>query len=285
MADDILGVRVSPELNTGGTLMTPGGAGAAGSSNGFSTAAPYMMALGAVQSAVGSYYAAQNAKYQLQMQGMNQDFQLRMTGINQGFQLGMSSIQARSAASNLDLQSKMAEINARQAEESAQYYMWAGEQQIGQLTLRAGKIKSAQRASQAARGIVAGVGSAAEEIATTDLMKETDAITININAVRASNAARTQKVNFENQSMLASVGAKAARSMGQYYSESANISRNFYASSANNVSSYYGSMSDAVNPWMSAAISLTGSAASFANTVYRDQKFADYIAAIQQTRT
>lgn len=222
-----------------------------------------MMAMGAVQSAVGAYYSAQNAKYQLQMQGLNQSFQLGMQGIN-----------AESSASNLEFNANMSDLNAKQMENQAQWSMLTGQRQIGQLTMRAGKIKSAQRASQAARGIVAGVGSAAEEIATTDLAKEMDAITINVNATRAAESARVQKVNFENQSLLARTSAKSARSAGQYYTSSAGIASN-----------YYSSMSDAVNPWMSVSTSLMGSGSSVLQTMYRDQKFADYLAAISQQRT
>jgi len=247
------------------TMLTSGGAsgGAAAGSNGFAAAAPYLMALGAIQSAVGTYYQAQTAKYQMQMQGITQSFQLGMQGIN-----------AESSAANLEFNANMADLTAKQMENQAQWTMLAGQRQIGQLTLRAGKIKSSQRASQAARGIVAGVGSAAEEIATTDLSKEMDAITINVNATRAAESARVQKVNFENQSMIARVSAKSAREAGKYYTGSASIASN-----------YYSSMSDAVNPWMSATTSLAGSGASIMQTIYRDQKFADYLSALQQKST
>lgn len=250
-----------------GTMLTstaaaPSGA-AAGGSNAFGTIAPFMMAMGAVQSAVGAYYGAQTAKYQMQMQGLQQSFQLGMQGIN-----------AESSAANLEFNATMADINARQMENQAQWTMLAGQRQIGQLTLRAGKIKSAQRASQAARGVVLGYGSTAEEVATTDLVKEMDAITINVNATRAAESYRTQKVNFENQALLARVSARSARAAGEYYTGSAGVAAN-----------YYSSMSDAVNPWMSVTTSLTGSGASMLQTMYRDQKFSDYLAAISQSRT
>lgn len=212
-----------------GTMLASGGSGAAGaaSTNSFATAAPLLMAMGAIQSAVGTYYQAQTAKYQLQSQQLGFEF-------NQ----------------------KMADINARQMENQAQWYMLQGERQIGTLTMRAGKIRSAQKASQAASGIDLGVGSAAEVRATTDLMKETDAITININATRAANAARTQRVNFENQSLMAGV-------------------------SANNA----GSMANLVSPAAAAGTSLLSSASTVAQTWYRDAKFADYLAALSQSRT
>jgi hypothetical protein len=75
------------------------------------------------------------------------------------------------------------------------------------VSLKAGKVKGAQRASQGARGIVAGEGSAAEEIATTELMKETDMLTINANATREAWAARTQSVNARNEALLKETSA------------------------------------------------------------------------------
>lgn len=264
MGDDyILGLGPNQGTMLTSTSAAPSGAAAAGGSNAFATAAPYLMALGAVQSMVGTYYSAQTAKYQLAMQGQQQSFQLGMQGIN-----------AESSAANLEFNASMADINARQMENNAQWTMLAGQRQIGQITMRAGKIKSAQRASQAARGIVLGYGSTAEEVATTDLVKEMDAITINVNATRAAESARVQKVNFENQALLARVSAKSARAAGQYYTGSAGV-----------VSNYYSSASDAVNPWMSATTSLAGSSSSILQTMYRDQKFADYLSAINQQRT
>ena len=205
---------------------TPAGAGAgagAGSTNAFSTFAPFMMAMGAVQSVVGAYYQASSAKYQLQSQQLGFEF-------NQ----------------------KMADINARQMENQAQWTLLTGERQIGTLTMRAGKIRSAQKASQAARGIGLGYGSTAEEIATTDLMKETDAITINVNATRAAGAYRTQRVNFENQSLMAGVSAENS-----------------------------GRMASAVNPWAAAATNMIGASTTYFSNMYRDQKLADLLAAVK----
>jgi len=125
-----------------------------------------MSIAGAVQSMVGNYYAAKQQKQ------------------------------------NLQFQAQMSQINARMAETQAQSILDAGQKQVGQLTLQAGKVKSAARASMAANGIALNEGSAAEIEASTDLMKETDALTISANAVRAAGAARTQSVNASNQGLL-----------------------------------------------------------------------------------
>ena len=201
------------------SLVTTGNAGTIGSTPAFgadfakgmsSWGGPLLMAMGAIQTAVGAYYQSQSAKYQLQSQQLGFEF-------NQ----------------------KMADINARQMENQAQWYMLQGERQIGTLTMRAGKIRSAQKASQAARGVALGYGSTAEEIATTDLMKETDAITINVNATRAANAARTQKVNFENQSLLSGVSAANAGNMASSINPAFNATANLLSGAGTVATSWY----------------------------------------------
>lgn len=147
----------------------------------FNKAGPWMAVLGAVNSAVGSYYAAKTAQYQ-----------------------------AKSQALNLQFQADMSRMNARAAEYQAQQILFAGERQVGQYTMRAGQVKAGAQASLAARGIQAGVGSAKEVVASLDLMKETDALTINANAVRAAEAARTQKQNLLTQANLGDVSAQNA---------------------------------------------------------------------------
>lgn len=163
----------------GETLLTSGSN--AGTANNMSQMAPIFMGLGAIQSMVGTYYGAKTQQYQLDSQKLTYEFQ-----------------------------QDMSEINARQMERQAQSIMLAGQRQQGQIGLRAGKVKGATRASQAARGITMGVGSAAEEIATIDLVKEIDMLTINVNTTQAANAARTQGVNFSNQSLMQGVSASNA---------------------------------------------------------------------------
>ena len=151
---------------------------------------------------------------------------------------------ARSTKNQLEFQAKMSEINARQAEQQAQSIMYAAERQAGQVTLRAGKVKSSQKASMAANGIALGEGSAAETIATTDLMKEIDALTINANAVRAAAAARSQSVNYSNQSLLSQTS------------------------------------SDTISPFSSAATSMISSATTVASSWYSSSRSAKIAAAL-----
>jgi len=171
---------------------------------------------GAVTGAIGSYYAAQNQKAQLESQ-----------------------------ASSMRFQSDISELNAAQAEFTAQQILRAGQQKQGQIGLRAGKIKSSQRASMAARGIDLGVGSAVETIATTDLMKEIDMLTVNADTVRSSEAARLQRQNYLTASAMQDVSASNMAASG-----------------------------DRISPFMAAGSSILGSAGSVANAWYQDRKLA-----------
>ena len=113
----------------------------------------------------------------------------------------------KSQALSAEFQASMANLNARQAEIDAQSILAAGRQQVGQLTMQRGQEKSSKKVSAAARGVVGNVGSAAEIMATEDLVKEIDAMTINRNTVRAAGQARMQATNQRNQSLLAGVSA------------------------------------------------------------------------------
>lgn len=126
----------------------------------------------------------------------------------------------KSQALSLEHQASMSAINARAAEQDAQAITEAGQQQIGQVSAQYGQVKATERASTAARGIQAGVGSASEVQASIELAKQTDIYTINSNAVRAASAARTGAVNARNEALLAGVSAtnmrKTAGSLDPY---------------------------------------------------------------------
>lgn len=109
---------------------------------------------------------------------------------------------AKSQASSLQFQSDIAGINARISELGAQQELYKGQQQVGALTLKAGQIKSSQRANMAANGIDLGEGNAAEVQASTDIMKEIDANTLTANAVRSAWGYRTQGVNYQNEALM-----------------------------------------------------------------------------------
>lgn len=111
-------------------------------------------------------------------------------------------------------QAAVADTNARIAELGAQSALFQGQQQVGALTLNAGRMKSAQRAAMAANGIDLGVGSAVELQASTDIMKEIDVATVESNAVRSAFGYRTQAVNFQNEALTKRATAGAISPFG-----------------------------------------------------------------------
>lgn len=188
--------------------------GELGLGSAFSKMSPWLAVAGAVQSAIGSYYQAKSAQ-----------------------------IQAKSQASTLQFQQDISQLNARQAEFQAQNILLAGERQAGQYTMRAGQLKGSTRASLAARGGVLSEGSNLEVMASQDLAKEIDTLTINANTVRAAEAARLQKTNYMNQALMQGVSAQNALASAE-----------------------------SINPFMSAATSLLGSATSIGGQWFRDRK-------------
>lgn len=184
----------------------------------FQTVGPILAVAGMATSAIGAYYAAKTQQYQLESQALNMDFQ-----------------------------KSMSELNAKNAEFTAQTILESGQRQIGAVTMRAGNVKGAARASMAARGIQAGVGSAADVIATTDLMKEVDVNTINARSVQAAEAQRMAAVNSQNQAMMAGVSADNARMSAS-----------------------------TINPFMATTGSLLGSASTVASAYYQDKRMAAY---------
>lgn len=177
---------------------------------------PILGISGAINGAIGSYYALKSQENQLKSQAMNLEFKAAMD-----------------------------KINARVMENQAQGIMFQGERQGAMVGLRAGQVKSAAKTRLAASGVQLGVGNAAEIIASTDLMKEVDMLTVNANTVRAAEAARTQSVNFSNQALLEGVSAS-----------------NLMASA------------NSISPFMGAYTSMLGSATTLTNAWYQDRKLS-----------
>lgn len=159
------------------------------------------------------------------------------------------NIQMESQASSYQFKSEMAKINAKGAENAAQSYLFQGQQAGGSVGLRAGHAKSNAKASMAARGIQLGVGNSAEVIASTDLMKTVDMLTVNANAVRNAEGARTQGQNFQTESVLAGI-------------------------SANNLMASAGTMS----PFTAMSTNVLGSATTLASAWYADKRLAGLMA-------
>jgi hypothetical protein len=125
-----------------------------------------------------------------------------------------SYFSAATQKATLKGQAAIADTNARIAELGAQSILNQGQQQVGALTLKAGQLKSSQRAALAANGIDLGTGSAVEIQASTDIMKEIDSNTLTANAVRSAWGYRTQAVNFENEALTKRATAGAISPFG-----------------------------------------------------------------------
>nr|DAK14619.1 MAG TPA: hypothetical protein [Caudoviricetes sp.] len=121
---------------------------------------------------------------------------------------------AKAQKSNLQHQARMAEINARIAETGAKTELARGQAEYARHTLQAGHLKSAQRAALAANGIVMNEGSAAEMLATTDIMKEIDAQTIEENALRNAWGYRSQATDYRNQALMGQAQASSINPAG-----------------------------------------------------------------------
>ena len=145
----------------------------------------------------------------------------------------LARTQAKANQSALNFQTDMSKINARMAERSAQSVLLQGQQQIGSLTLRSGKVKSAQRVALAANGVDLGEGNAAEIQATTDLMTEVDKNTIEANAIRSAWGYRTQGVNASNQAMMSNASASSINpnnaAMSSLMGSAGNVAQSWYA--------------------------------------------------------
>jgi len=119
----------------------------------------------------------------------------------------------KSQALSFDFQKSIANINARAAEQDAHAFIEAGRRQRALSTLRAGQVAGDTRAAQAASGIQAGVGSAAEVRTSQEFTKELDAFAIDANAFRQASAARRRAVDLRNQAQLARVSAENVRGL------------------------------------------------------------------------
>jgi len=121
---------------------------------------------------------------------------------------------AKSQASSLAHSAAMAEINARISETGAQSALLSGVKEVGRLTLKGGQIKSAQKVALAANGVQMGEGSAAELVASTDLMIAIDANQIMANAVQSAWGHRTQGANYQAEALTKAAAGSSISPFG-----------------------------------------------------------------------
>lgn len=168
-----------------------------------------LQAAGAGLSAVNAFYAAKSAKYQ-----------------------------SRSQALDLEFQSTIAGMNARQAEQQAQSLLYAGNQEIAARTMQYAQAASSEKARQGASGATVGVGSAAELNRSIEYAKDVDRYTISANSVRAANAARMQRTNLLSQQRMLGVQAGNVRRLASASSAGGAAFTTLLGASAAPVSTY-----------------------------------------------
>lgn len=118
---------------------------------------------------------------------------------------------ARQQADALEHQRQMSFLNARAAERDAQASLLAGQEAAGRVGQRFAQIRGTTRARQAAAGIQAGVGSAGEVMASIELARQTDQLTITRNALREANAARRGREAALSRGRFAGASAQGLR--------------------------------------------------------------------------
>jgi hypothetical protein len=141
---------------------------------------------GMVSGAIGSYYSAKTAQYQVQAE----------------------QNALKSKALSIQYQADVSELNGKSAQFQAMLIMRDRNKAIANMTLKAGQERSSARAAMASRGLQLDIGSSAEVMASMDYVKEADMLTINSNAVRSAENAKITAVNAQANAMvgLASAG-------------------------------------------------------------------------------
>jgi hypothetical protein len=145
-----------------------------------------LAAASAAMSMVGGFYAIKSKQYELKQQ-----------------------------SSALEYQKTMAGINASLKEGQAMAIMEAGQREAGRYSAQAGAAKSAKLASQAASGVVLGKGSSAEVIASGDVVKQIDMLTMNSNTVRAAEAQRMEAQSIRAGALMMGAQAEGLRATRQ----------------------------------------------------------------------
>lgn len=183
---DSSGFGMAPTLLTGpntGNLMgattAPASSLSSGSFSSYAgTAGGVLSISGAVSSAIGAYYSAQSAK------------------------------------NTLKHQAAMGKINAQVSELGAKSALLQGQRAEQASRMQTTQLKSRQKVSMAANGIDLGSQTAVNILTSTDYMGETDALTIQRNALQAAWGHRMSATNANNAALMSSADASGISAFG-----------------------------------------------------------------------
>ena len=131
----------------------------------------------------------------------------------------------KAQASLMESQAAMADVNAKIMDLGVDIAYRKRDAEIGNLTLRAGQIKAQQRVAFASRGVALGVGSTAEVAASTELQKEVDVLTAEMNGLMSA-------WNYKRQAALFRAQAAGARNAAKIYRHAAPVVGGLYGGAA-----------------------------------------------------
>lgn len=215
----------------------------------------------AASGAIGAYSSAESTASSL-------EFQSKISEINAGVATNTADLVELVGESNAEAILTTGEFNAAIAELGAQSALSAGEKEIASYTMQVGQVKGKQRASMAANGVDLGVGSAAEVQASTEIVKEIDKKTIAANAARSAWGYRAQGGSDLLSSKLAAMNTSMS-----YKMEAMNLRTG--ATNSLISSTLNSGMASAYSGTSAALTSLLGSAGSVASTYYQYSKSGD----------
>lgn len=132
----------------------------------------------------------------------------------QGAGAVMGAFGARSAAQGqktaLAYKADIAEINAQMDERQAQSELLTAQRQESRVLLKGAQTKASQRVAMAANGIdLGGSDTAVRQLASTEFMRQSDALIIDSNAVQKAEALRMKEVNDMNDARMSRAAADA----------------------------------------------------------------------------
>lgn len=126
----------------------------------------------------------------------------------QGAGVFMGAIGARSAAqgqkSALNYKAEIAQINAHMDQQQIESVLLTSQRQQSRVLLKGAQVKSSQRVAAAANGVdLRGSDTFDRITASTEFMRQSDALTIDQNATQQAEALKMKKVNDENDARMA----------------------------------------------------------------------------------
>lgn len=185
--------------------------GGGNSGGAMSSGGGYMAIAGSLVSAIGAYYEARNKKFM-----------------------------ARSQAMTMEYEGSIADLNARQAARDAETIFADSRYERMRVGMQSAQDRAAMEVMAAAGGVQAGVGSAAEALASRRLVQQLDEKTIAMNRSRDISRARTQEVSLRNAGNLSRMSAANIRRMGGAISPGAAFHLGLLGSSGPAFSSFGG---------------------------------------------